>query len=75
MCYTPLCSHESRFCMPNQRSKGKRGMSVYVPEDMKEAIRLEAERQGVSMGTLVKQIYFEALSKRGYILKEIEEDK
>ena len=61
--------------MPNQRSKGKSGMSVYIPEDMKEAIKTEADRQGVPMSTLVQQIYFEALTKRGYNLKKVEADK
>ena len=52
--------------MPNQRKKGKKGISVYVPEDIKNALVHEAERLGIPMSELVTRIYRDALEQRGY---------
>lgn len=55
--------------MPNQRKKGKKGISVYVPEAIKDALVQEAEKQGVPMSELITKIYRDALSQRGYNMK------
>ena len=52
--------------MPNQRHKDKRGISVYVPTEIKDALTQEAEAQGVPMSELIIRIYRDALSQRGY---------
>ena len=52
--------------MPNQRKKGKKGISVYVPEDIKNALVHEAERLSIPMSELVTRIYRDALEQRGY---------
>ena len=52
--------------MPNQRKKGKKGISVYVPEAIKNALVQEAEKQGVPMSDLITRIYRDALMQRGY---------
>lgn len=54
--------------MPNQRKKGKKGISVYVPEAIKNALVQEAKKQGVPMSDLITRIYRDALTERGYNL-------
>ena len=52
--------------MPNKRNKDKRGISVYVPNQIKDALVAEAERRGVPMSELVTEIYRAELSRLGY---------
>ena len=59
--------------MPNQRKKGKKGISVYVPEDIKNALVHEAERLRIPMSELVTRIYRDALEQRGYKITKGEE--
>ena len=55
--------------MPNQRKKTKRGISVYVPEEIKDALRAECMRRGVTLARLVTEIYRSELRKLGYTIK------
>ena len=54
--------------MPNQRKRTKRGISVYVPDTIKEALVAEAARRGVHMSELVTEIYRAELLRLGYDL-------
>lgn len=52
--------------MPNQRHKDKKGISVYVPTEIKDALTQEAEMLGMPMSELITRIYRDALVQRGY---------
>lgn len=56
--------------MPNQRKKDKRGISVYVPSAIKNALAEEAERRGVPMSELITELYRAELERLGYNLNE-----
>ena len=55
--------------MPNQRKKDKRGISVYVPRTIKNALVEEAEKRGVPMSELITELYRAELERLGYNLK------
>ena len=52
--------------MPNKKDKNKSGISVYVPSEIKEALKSEAERQNRPMSEFVTDIYREKLENLGY---------
>ena len=56
--------------MPNQRKKDKRGISVYVPRTIKNALVEEAEKRGVPMSELITELYRAELERLGYNLNE-----
>ena len=59
--------------MPNKRNKNKRGISVYVPNPIKDALVAEAKRRGVPMSELVTEFYRAELSRLGYKVNPNEE--
>lgn len=61
--------------MPNKRKKTKRGISVYVPDKIKDALVAEAERRGVHMSELVTEIYRAELERLGYNLNAKQENE
>lgn len=61
--------------MPNQRKKTKRGISVYVPSEIKRALATEAARRGIRMSVLVTELYRAELERLGYNLTEKQENK
>lgn len=58
--------------MPNQRSKEKKGVSVYVPGIVHDSLQAEAEKLGITLSDYVTQIYRDELKRRGYKLNEEE---
>lgn len=52
--------------MPNQRNKNKSGISVYVPDEIKDALKTEAQKRNLPMSELVTNIYRDKLSELGY---------
>lgn len=61
--------------MPNKRKKTKRGISVYVPDEIKRALVAEAERRGIPMSKLVTELYRAELERLGYNLKAKQENE
>lgn len=59
--------------MPNKRDKKKRGISVYVPIEIKSALVSEAERLKIPMSELITKFYTDALEARGYKLNNSKE--
>ena len=51
--------------MPNKRSDNKRGISVYVPKDIKDGIQKLAQDRGIAMSDLVTTLYREELKRAG----------
>ena len=51
--------------MPNVRASNKRGISVYVPDEIKAALANEALARGIPLSQLVTQIYVEAIKHFG----------
>ena len=51
--------------MPNKRSDNKRGISVYVPKDIKDGIQKLAKDRGIAMSDLVTTLYREELKRAG----------
>lgn len=71
-----LKHYKTNTTMPGQRNSDKRGMSVYVPSDIKDAIEAESKKQGVPMSVLVTRFYRSKLRSLGYsIADEVEEEK
>jgi len=54
--------------MPNQRDKNKSGISVYVPDEIKDALKTEAHKRNLPMSEFVTDIYRDKLSELGYDL-------
>ena len=52
--------------MPNQRDKSKKGVSVYVPDTIKNALKAEAQKRNLTMSEFVTAIYKDKLSEFGY---------
>lgn len=55
---------------PRQRSKRKKILSVYVDQDLKSAMEVEAKRTGQTLTALATQFYIDALSRRGVEIKK-----
>lgn len=56
--------------MPNKRKHDKCGISVYVPSEIKRALKAEADRIGKPMSELITQIYREKLVGLGYKIEK-----
>lgn len=56
--------------MPNKRKNDKCGISVYVPSEIKKALKAEANRIGKPMSELITELYREKLVELGYEIEK-----